>query len=51
MSIQTITISDSGNALITCGFNTSDKLLKILLDLITNLTKSEEIRMLEFSRK
>ena len=43
MSIQMIAILGLDNALITQGFETSDRLLKIWLDLITNSTKSKVI--------
>ena len=51
MSTQTIAILDLGEALITQGFNKSNILLKIWLDLMTISTKSEVIRMLVFSKK
>jgi len=51
MSSHTITMSDLGKALITRGFDTSDKLLKIWLTLIIDSTKSKVIEMLVFSVK
>ena len=48
MSTHMIAISDLDNALITHSFDTSNKLLKMWLDLIT---KSDEIGMLVFLMK
>jgi len=39
-----IAMSDLGETLITCSFNVSNKLLKIWLTLIIDVTKSDVIR-------